>query len=191
MTNILLGVSGSISAYKAADITSQFAKKGWTVDVVMTKNSQEFITPLTLQSLSKKTVHSDLMIEHSPENITHIDLAKAADLFIIAPATANIIAKLANGLADDLLSAVALAFPNPNMPKLIAPAMNTYMYEHPIVQKNLLTLKEIGYEIIEPKESLLACGDFGKGALQDVELIVRRVEEEINKNNETYSVEYS
>lgn len=179
MTNILLGVSGSISAYKAADLTSQFTKKGWTVDVVMTKNSQEFITPLTLQSLSKRPVYSDLMTESNPENITHIDLAKAADAFIIAPATANIIAKLANGLADDLLSAVALAFPEPAMPKLIAPAMNTYMYEHPIVQKNLMTLKDIGYEIIEPKESLLACGDFGKGALQDVEAIVERVEERI------------
>lgn len=175
MPHLLLGVSGSISAYKAADIVSQIGKKGWSVEVIMTKNSQEFITPLTLQSLAKTPVHTQLMEENTPESITHIDLAKSADVFLIAPATANVIGKLANGLADDLLSATALAFPDNKTPKLIAPAMNTNMYNHPAVKQNLTRLQTYGYQVIEPKESLLACGDYGKGALQDVELIINEV----------------
>ncbi|OTP10089.1 phosphopantothenoylcysteine decarboxylase [Enterococcus sp. 10A9_DIV0425] len=174
MKKILLGVSGSISAYKSADITSQLVKSGYQVDVIMTKSSTQFITPLTLQSLSKRAVHTDVMQESNPAVINHIELAKQADLFLIAPATANVIGKLANGIADDLLSTFAMAL-LPKTPKLIAPAMNTNMYHHPINQKNLATLKEIGYQEIEPKEALLACGDYGKGALADIPTIIEQV----------------
>ncbi|MGC6769871.1 phosphopantothenoylcysteine decarboxylase [Enterococcus sp. LJL51] len=174
MKTILLGVSGSISAYKSADITSRITKMGYEVEVIMTNNSTKFITPLTLQALSKNPVHTDVMEEIYPEQINHIELAKKADLFLVAPASANIIGKLANGIADDMLSTVALALKT-EVPKLIAPAMNTYMYQNPIMQRNLKLLIEAGYEEIEPREALLACGDFGKGALADVDTIVAEV----------------
>lgn len=172
MKNILLGVSGSISAYKSADLANELTKRGYQVDVLMTKHSTQFITPLTLQALTKRAVHTEVMAEYDPQAITHIELAKQADLFLVAPASANLIAKFANGLADDLLSTVALAL-HTHVPKLIAPAMNTLMYENPITQRNLQTLKEVGFEEIAPRESLLACGDFGKGALADVETILQ------------------
>ncbi|MDH6363291.1 phosphopantothenoylcysteine decarboxylase [Enterococcus sp. PF1-24] len=171
MKTILLGVSGSISAYKAADITNELTKLGYQVDVVMTKSAQEFITPLTLQSLAKRHVHTDVMDEPDVALINHIELAKRADLFLIAPASANIIGKIANGTGDDLLSTVALPLQT-DVPKVIAPAMNTYMYQNPVVQRNLATLKELGYQEIEPREALLACGDYGRGALATVETIV-------------------
>ncbi|MGL4695014.1 phosphopantothenoylcysteine decarboxylase [Enterococcus larvae] len=174
MKTILLGVSGSISAYKAADITSRLGKLGYVVEVIMTVNSTKFITPLTLQALSKNPVHTEVMEEIYPEQINHIELAKRADLFLVAPASANIIGKLANGIADDMLSTVAMALKE-EVPKLIAPAMNTYMYQNPIMQKNLNTLKEVGYKEIEPREALLACGDFGRGALADVDEVVNEV----------------
>ncbi|WP_348923211.1 phosphopantothenoylcysteine decarboxylase [Enterococcus rotai] len=180
MKNILLGVSGSISAYKAADITSQLTKLGYTIDVIMTRNSTKFITPLTLQSLSKNPVHTDVMEEIAPDKINHIELAKKADLFLVAPASANILAKLANGIADDMLSTVALALKE-EVPKFIAPAMNTYMYQNPITQRNLTTLKEVGYHEIDPREALLACGDFGRGALATVEEIVATINEFLAK----------
>jgi phosphopantothenoylcysteine decarboxylase len=171
MKTILLGISGSISAYKAADITSRLTHLGYNVEVIMTKNSTAFITPLTLQSLSKNPVHTEVMAENNPSQINHIDLAKKADLFLIAPASANIIGKLAHGIADDMLSTVALAL-KPEVPKIIAPAMNTYMYENPFVQRNLSLLKEVGYQEVIPREALLACGDYGRGALATVETIV-------------------
>lgn len=164
---IILGVSGSISAYKAADLISALTKLEFEVEVVMTQNATKFITPLTLQSLSKRPVHLDVMAEPNYSVINHIDLAKRADLFIVAPASANMIGKLANGIADDMLSTVALAF-KPEVPKLIAPAMNTFMYSNPIVQRNLATLKDVGYKEIEPREALLACGDYGRGALATI-----------------------
>ncbi|HLQ40602.1 MAG TPA: phosphopantothenoylcysteine decarboxylase [Tetragenococcus sp.] len=169
--HIILGVTGSISAYKAADITNELTKKGYAVDVLMSKSAQKFITPLTIQSLSKRIVHTDVMDEPVPAKINHIELAKQAELFLLAPASANIIGKLANGIADDLISTIALALPQ-DRKKLIAPAMNTHMYENPIVQRNLQTLKEVSYKEIKPRTSLLACGDFGKGALASVEDIV-------------------
>lgn len=132
--HILLGVTGSISAYKSADIANELTKKGYAVDVLMSKSSQEFITPLTLQSLTKRRVHTDVMDEPDPSKINHIELTKPTDLFLFAPATANIIGKLATGVADDLIGTVALALPS-DRAKLIAPAMNTNMYEHPMVQK--------------------------------------------------------
>lgn len=172
--SILLGVSGSISAYKAADLTSQFVKLGYDVEVVMTSNSTKFITPLTLQSLSKNPVHTDVMEEISADKINHIELAKKADLFLVAPASANILAKLAHGIADDMLSTVALALET-DVPKFIAPAMNTHMYQNPITQRNIQLLKEVGYNEIEPREALLACGDFGRGALATVEDIIEAI----------------
>lgn len=174
-THIILGVSASISAYKAADLTNELTKRGYAVDVLMTKNATKFITPLTLQSLSKRPVHIDVMAENQPDQINHIDLAKQASLFLVAPATANTIGKLANGIADDMVSTVALAI-RPGTPRLIAPAMNTYMYENPINQKSLAYLKEVGYKEVVPREAMLACGDFGRGALATIEDIIKDVE---------------
>lgn len=174
-THIILGVSASISAYKAADLTNELTKRGYAVDVLMTKNATKFITPLTLQSLSKRPVHIDVMAENQPDQINHIDLAKQASLFLVAPATANMIGKLANGIADDMVSTVAMAI-RPETPRLIAPAMNTYMYQNPINQKNLAYLKEVGYKEVVPREAMLACGDFGRGALATIEDIIKDVE---------------
>jgi len=170
MKNVVLGVTGSIAAYKAAEIVSQLTKNPCDVHVVMTKGAAEFISPLTMRTLSKNKVYSDVFQEDCPSEVKHITLAQNADLLLIAPATANIIGKLANGIADDMLTCAALAASG--IPKLIAPAMNTRMYENPAVQENICKLKKFGYEIIEPKESLLACGSFGKGALADVSEIV-------------------
>ena len=176
MAKITLAVSGSISAYKAADLTSQLTKAGHEVTVIMTKAATAFITPLTLQALSKKLVHTDIMLEENPASIKHIDVAKETDLFLVAPASANTIAKLAHGLADDMLSAVALAIPA-GVPKLIAPAMNTNMYLNLATQDNLEKLARYGYQEIKPREALLACGDFGTGALAELDIILERVKE--------------
>ena len=176
MAKITLAVSGSISAYKAADLTSQLIKAGHEVTVIMTKAATAFITPLTLQALSKKLVHTDIMLEENPASIKHIDVAKETDLFLVAPASANTIAKLAHGLADDMLSAVALAIPA-GVPKLIAPAMNTNMYLNLANQDNLEKLARYGYQEIKPREALLACGDFGTGALAELDVILERVKE--------------
>ncbi len=176
MAKITLAVSGSISAYKAADLTSQLTKAGHEVTVIMTKAATAFITPLTLQALSKNLVHTDIMLEEDPASIKHINVAKETDLFLVAPASANTIAKLAHGLADDMLSAVALAIPA-GVPKLIAPAMNTNMYLNLATQDNLEKLARYGYQEIKPREALLACGDFGTGALAELDIILERVKE--------------
>ena len=176
MAKITLAVSGSISAYKAADLTSQLTKAGHEVTVIMTKAATAFITPLTLQALSKNLVHTDIMLEEVPASIKHIDVAKETELFLVAPASANTIAKLAHGLADDMLSAVALAIPA-GVPKLIAPAMNTNMYLNLATQDNLEKLARYGYQEIKPREALLACGDFGTGALAELDVILERVKE--------------
>ncbi|MFI3151531.1 phosphopantothenoylcysteine decarboxylase [Streptococcus suis] len=174
MARITLAVTGSISAYKAADITSQLTKLGHSVTVLMSRSAMDFITPLTLQALSKNLVHTDLMLEENPTSIKHIDIAKETDLFLVAPASANTIAKLANGMADNMVTATALAIPI-GVPKLVAPAMNTNMYLHPATQHNLKTLTSYGYEEIKPREALLACGDFGTGALAEVNIIIEKV----------------
>lgn len=173
MKNIILGVTGSIAAYKAADLANILTKNGCNADVIMTKGAQAFITPLTLQALTKNRVYTDVFQEEYPQEIKHISLAKKADLLLIAPATADIIGKIAGGIADDMLTTVLLALRD--IPMLIAPAMNTNMYGNPIVQDNLSKLKNYGFRIIEPKEARLACGDLGKGALADVEVIVQAV----------------
>lgn len=181
---ILLGVSGSISAYKAADLTSQLTKLGYQVHVLMTEATTAFITPLTLQVLSKNPVHLDVMTEKLADRINHIDLGKEADLFVLAPASANTIAKLACGLADNMITATALALPA-STPKLFAPAMNTKMYDNPITQKNLEALSQLGYQEIPPKSSLLACGDVGRGALADVATIIQAIEEIFHEQTTT------
>lgn len=169
--NVLLGVTGSIAAYKAADIISRLTKQGHSVDVILTESGSKIITPLTLQTLSKNKVYMDMFEEITPTEVKHISLAKKADLVLIAPATANIIGKIAGGIADDFLSTVVMAAAT-HTPIYIAPAMNTNMYENPIVQENIEKLQNLGYHFIEPKASLLACGDLGKGALADVDEIV-------------------
>lgn len=173
--NILLGVTGSISAYKAADITSRLTKLGHNVDVILTENGSKIIPALTLQTLSKNKVYMDMFEEITPSEVKHISLAKKSDVILIAPATANIIGKIAYGIADDFLSTVVMAAAN-HTPVYIAPAMNTNMYENPIVQDNMAKLRKYGYRFIDPKESLLACGDLGKGALADVDEIVNIID---------------
>lgn len=168
---IILAVTGSISAYKTADLTSILSKQGYDVTVLMTEAAQAFITPLTLQVLSKNKVHVDTMKEDDVSIVNHIDLAKKADLFLLAPASANTIAHLSYGFADNMVTSVALALPE-TTPKLIAPAMNTKMFLNPVTQENLKRLESFGYEMIEPKSSLLACGDTGIGALADINHIV-------------------
>lgn len=176
MTQITLAVTGSISAYKAADITSQLTKLGLEVKVLMTPAAQKFITPLTLQVLSKNPVELDVLLENDPKRIEHIDIGKETDLFLVAPASANTIAKLAIGLADNMVTSTALALPQTTK-KLLAPAMNTKMLEHPATQRNLKLLQDYGYQIIQPREAVLACGDKGSGALASVETIVEAVKE--------------
>lgn len=176
MTQITLAVTGSISAYKAADIISQLTKLGLEVKVLMTPAAQKFITPLTLQVLSKQPVGLDVLLENDPKRIEHIDIGKETDLFLVAPASANTIAKLAIGLADNMVTSTALALPL-GTKKLLAPAMNTKMLEHPATQRNLKLLQDYGYQIIQPRDTVLACGDKGSGALASVETIVKAVKE--------------
>ncbi len=176
MTQITLAVTGSISAYKAADITSQLTKLGLEVKVLMTPAARKFITPLTLQVLSKNPVGLDVMIEEDPKRIEHIDIGKETDIFLVAPASANTIAKLAMGLADNMVTSTALALPQ-GTKKLLAPAMNTKMLEHPATQRNIKLLQDYGYQIIQPRHATLACGDQGSGALATVESIVKAVKE--------------
>lgn len=173
MKNILLGVTGSIAAYKAADIANILTKEGCNVDVIMTRGGTKFITPLTFQTLTKNKVYTDVFDGDFPREVEHISLAKKADIFLVAPASADCIGKIANGIADDMLTTVAMAVQG--IPFYIAPAMNTAMYDNPIVQQNLSRLKQFGYRIIEPREARLACGDLGKGALADVQEIIRMV----------------
>ena len=168
---IILGVTGSISAYKAADIGNRLTKEGFDVDVILTDGGSRFITPLTLQTLTKNPVHMDAFDEDDPKSVKHIDLAQKSDIILIAPATANIIGKIASGIADDLLSATVMAAYG-QTPVYIAPAMNTFMYENPVVQENIAKLMSLGYFFIEPKEDHLACGTSGKGALADVDKII-------------------
>ncbi|MGT2799216.1 phosphopantothenoylcysteine decarboxylase [Streptococcus marmotae] len=182
MARITLAVTGSISAYKAADLTSQLGKLGHSVTVLMTRAATQFITPLTLQSLSKNLVHTDVMVEENPSSIKHIDIAKQTDVFLVAPASAQTIAKLSYGFADNIVTAVALALPS-TTPKLIAPAMNTNMYLNPATQENLKRLQTYGFEEILPRESLLACGDVGVGALADSDVILEKVSNTLHETN--------
>ena len=171
--NIVLGVTGSIAAFRAADLASKLVKLGHIVRVVMTADAQKFVTPLTLQTLSKNPVTTDLFDEKPGWSPGHIELADSADLLLIAPATGNNLAKLAHGLADDALTCIALAL-NPRARLLIAPAMNGKMWLHPATQENVETLKARGAEFIGPEEGMLSCGYEGIGRLWPVEKIVER-----------------
>ena len=170
--NIVVGVSGGIAAYKACDVVSKLKKQGFKIDVIMTKNAQEFVSPLTFQTLSNQTVVTDMFETPSDWNVEHIELAKKADVFVIVPATANIIGKIANGIADDMITTTIMAT---EAKKVIVPAMNTKMYHNPIVQENILKLKRHGYYFIEPVSGLLACGDTGKGKMEDPTVIVEEL----------------
>ena len=169
---VILGVTGSIAAYKSADIASQLVKAGHTVHCVMTRNAAQFITPLTLETISRQPVTLDLFAEREwcP---THIAIADTADLLLVAPATANIIAKMATGIADDALSTIALAV-RPETRILIAPAMNGKMWLHSATQANIATLTKRGAEFIGPDKGLLACGYEGIGRLWPADKIVER-----------------
>ncbi|MET3698038.1 phosphopantothenoylcysteine decarboxylase/phosphopantothenate--cysteine ligase [Bacillus oleivorans] len=170
--NILLCVSGGIAVYKGAALTSKLTQAGFNVRVIMTKSAQEFVTPLTFQALSRQAVYTDTFAEKDPQVISHIDLAEWADLIVVAPATANVIGKIANGIADDMLTTTLLAS---TAPVWIAPAMNVHMYEHPAVRRNMEILKDYGYSFVEPNEGYLACGYVGKGRLAEPEEIVEKI----------------
>jgi phosphopantothenoylcysteine decarboxylase/phosphopantothenate--cysteine ligase len=169
---IVLGVSGGIAAYKACDLASGLRQAGAEVVVVMTEAAQQFVTPLTFQSLTHRPVITSLWTPVEEWEIEHISVAQKASLVVIAPATANIIGKLANGIADDFLTTLALAT---RAPILVCPAMNCDMYENEVVQENIGRLKERGFYFVEPEEGLLACGDVGKGRLANVETIFGQI----------------
>ncbi|RAP78121.1 bifunctional phosphopantothenoylcysteine decarboxylase/phosphopantothenate--cysteine ligase CoaBC [Paenibacillus montanisoli] len=171
---IVLGISGGIAAYKAATVCSRLVQAGANVRVIMTESATKFITPLTLQTLSRHTVYTDTFDEFDPAVVAHINIADSADLVVIAPATANVLAKMANGLADDMLSTTLLAT---TAPILVAPAMNVHMYDHPAVQHNMEVLAERGVRFVEPGTGLLACGYVGKGRLAEPEDIVHAVQQ--------------
>ena len=168
--NILLGVSGGIAAYKSAELVRQLQQLGASVRVVMTRGAQEFITPLTLQALSGNPVHTELLDEEAEQGMGHIELARWADLLLIAPATADLIARLAAGRADDLLTTIALATP---APLLLAPAMNQQMWKDPATTANMATLQERGAETVGPAAGVQACGDVGPGRMEEPEAIAR------------------
>ena len=170
---IVLGVTGSIAAHKAADLASLLTKAGCDVRVVMTADAQQFITPLPFKTLTRNPVVTNLYDEEEGWQPAHIRLADEADLLLIAPATANVIAKLANGISDDALSCIALAL-NPQVKTLIAPAMNGKMWLHPATQANVKILKSRGAEFIGPDEGMLSCGYEGVGRLWPVEQIAER-----------------
>ena len=171
--NIILGVTGSIAAHKAADLASLLTKQKCSVRVVMTAEAQRFITPLPFQVLSRQPVVTDLFDAEEGWKPTHVEMADQAGLLLIAPATANMIAKLAHGLADDALTCLALAL-NPKAKILIAPAMNGKMWLHPATQQNVKTLKARGAEFIGPDEGMLSCGYEGIGRMWPVEAIAQR-----------------
>ncbi len=174
--NIVLGVTGSIAAHRAADLCSLLVKAGHTVNVVMTADAQRFITPLPFKTLSRRPAVTDLYDEEEGWRPAHIRLADEADLLLIAPATANIIAKLAHGIADDALTCIALAL-NPKAKLLLAPAMNGKMWGHAATQANVATLRTRGVEFLGPDEGMLSCGYEGIGRLMDPAQIAARVAE--------------
>jgi phosphopantothenoylcysteine decarboxylase/phosphopantothenate--cysteine ligase len=170
---IVLGVTGGIAAYKAAELVRALIKKGAEIKVIMTKSAKEFITPLTMQTLSQNQVYTDMFVPADKYQMAHITLAEFADAFVIAPATANIIGKIASGIGDDLLSTTIMA---QEKPTLICPAMNDKMLANPIVQENIGKLKKLGYIVMESAEGELACKTKGRGRLPDVTDIVEEIE---------------
>ena len=169
---VLLGVTGGIAAYKMANVASGLRKAGAEVHVIMTENATQFITPLTFETLTNNRCVVDTFARDFQYDVTHVSLAKKADLILIAPATANVIAKLAHGIADDMLTTTVLAS---RCKKLVAPAMNTAMLENPITQDNLETLRKYGFTIVEPAVGMLACKDVGSGKLPEPEVLLDRI----------------
>ncbi len=178
---IVLGVTGGIAAYKAADLCSRLSKLGAKVQVIMTAGATRFISPLTFQTLSRQHVFVDVFEERDPKVVSHIDVADHADLIVIAPATANLIAKMAYGIADDMLTTTVLAT---QAPILVAPAMNVHMYQHWTVQENIARLKARGVEFIDPVEGLLACGYEGQGKLAEPADIVKKIQMMLTKKRD-------
>ncbi len=170
---IVLGICGGIAAYKSAELTRRLVEAGAKVHVMMTKAAQEFITPLTLQTLSGNPVHTDLFSLTQEQEIGHISIADRADVVLIAPTTADILAKVAHGLCDDLISTVVCAT---RATILFAPSMNVHMWENPITQENVEKLRKHGYLILEPDSGYLACGYTGKGRLPEPEALIREIE---------------
>ncbi|HHX41451.1 MAG TPA: phosphopantothenoylcysteine decarboxylase [Armatimonadetes bacterium] len=173
--NVLVGVTGGIACYKACELVRFFRREGHAVRVAMTANATRFVTALTFEALSNNPAADDLWTRGHQYNVEHIELAKWADIAVIAPATANVIGKVANGIADDLLTTVVMALPEETH-VVIAPAMNTRMWQNPIVQRNVETLRALGkYHFVLPRVAELACGDVGTGALAEPEEIFHRV----------------
>ncbi|MFH0753490.1 MAG: flavoprotein [Candidatus Omnitrophota bacterium] len=170
--NVVLAVTGSIAAYKAADIVRRLQDQGVVVTVMMTPNAEKFISALTFEALTHRPVYRDMFAHEGDWNIAHVSLAKLADIFLIAPATADVISRMAMGMADDIVTCMALTT---KAPMVVAPAMNVDMYSNRIFQENMAKLKSMGVIFIEPRESRLACDVVGKGALADVDVIVKTV----------------
>lgn len=166
--HILIGVTGGIAAYKACDLVSRLSKEEVELRVIMTQHAAEFVSPLSFETLSGHRVETDLFDPENEDPISHISLAKWADAFVVVPCTANVLAKVVHGMADDLLTSTFLAA---TCPKLLCPAMNVNMYENPVTQENIQKAKELGYTVLEPGTGLLACHDTGKGKLPDVSII--------------------
>ena len=182
---VILGITGGIAAYKMANVASGLRKAGANVHVIMTKNATEFITPLTFETLTNNRCIVDTFDRNFQYDVAHISLAKAADLILIAPATANVIAKLAHGQADDMLTTTVLAA---RCKKLVAPAMNTAMLENPITQDNLKTLEHYGFGIIQPAVGLLACKDVGSGKLPEPEVLLDEIARELAREKDLAGV---
>ena len=173
MSHIALGIGGGIGAYKAVEVARGLQKNGHDVIAVMTRNARRFVGPLTFEAITRHKVLTDQFAPGANSDIEHISIASSIDLLIVAPATANVIGKFANGIADDFLSSLYLAT---KAPVLLAPAMNTHMLEHPAVQRNLQTLAARGVRFVDPGEGFLACGWIGKGRLAEPEAIVEAAE---------------
>lgn len=174
---IVIGVTGGIAVYKVCDLVSRLKKLDATVKVIMTRSAAKFVSPLTFQTLSAGKVYTEMFEYLDHWDVEHISIAKSADVFLVAPATANVIGKIRHGIADDMLTTTIMAS---TAPKVIAPAMNTNMYMNPVVQDNMKALKEMGYIFAEPDSGYLACGDEGAGRLTDNEKIIAKLEEVLN-----------
>ena len=182
--NVIYGVTGSIAAFKAATIVSRLKSQDFDITVIMTKSSQNFISPLTFRTLSKNKVITDIFIEDNDYDPQHVSIADKADIVVIAPATANIIGKLASGIADDALTSIVMAS---NAPVLIAPAMEERMYTNSITQRNIRVLQEVGYKFLGPEKGRLASGRTGVGRMADTELIIQSIIDELE--NKSYNAE--
>ena len=179
--NILLGVTGGIAAYKIANLASMLKKHGANVKVIMTENACQFITPMTFETLTAQKVYTDTFDRNFEFKVDHIELGKWADVFLIAPATANVIGKLANGIADDMLTTTALAM---RCPIVVSPAMNTTMFENKVVKHNIMKLRTYGMDIIMPASGHLACGDSGAGKMPEPEMLLEYIKRAVYKKKD-------